>query len=64
MVINLSKGSTYTTSNTNSSMDLILVEYKEEETMHQMMEVIDLDKHASPPSNQAQDDAMRKHVFY
>jgi len=51
MVTNLSKGSLSITPNLNISMGSISVEFKEEETMHQLMEEMDLVKQESQPSN-------------
>jgi len=41
------------------------IEYlKEEETIHQMMEDVDLGIQESHPTNIGQDEAMNKHIFH
>jgi hypothetical protein len=64
MVFNLGKGSFSTTSNLNMSVESILEEFKEKETVHQLMKDMDLDKHASLLINLVQDEVISKHMFH
>ena len=61
-VRNINKGSLSSTSNLNISMGSFPMEFRVEETMHQLVKNMNMDKHESHPSNQAQDDVMSKHV--
>jgi hypothetical protein len=64
MVCNLSKGSHSTASNYRMSVNLAQEDLKEEDTVHQMMEDMDLGNQDSHPTNIGQDEAINKHVFH
>jgi hypothetical protein len=64
MVCNLNKGSQSVASNFRMSMNYVPDEPKEEETIHQMLEDMDLGNQESQPTNIGQDEAHNKHVFY
>lgn len=42
----------------------VQVELKEEDTVHQMLEDMDLEKQNSLPSNHGQEEAISRHVFW
>jgi hypothetical protein len=64
MVCNLSKGSHSAASNYRMSVNLTPDDLKEEETIHQMIEDMDLGNQESHPTNIGQDEALSKHVFH
>lgn len=63
MVCNLSKGSHAAASNYRMSVNSSLDDLKEEKTVHQMIEDMDLGNQESHPTNIGQDEALNKHVF-
>lgn len=64
MVGNLSKVSHSTASNYRMSVNSAQEDLKEEDTVHQMMENMDLGNQDSHPTNIGQDEAISKHVFH
>lgn len=64
MVCNLNKGSQSTASNFRMSVKFVPDKPKKEETVHQMLEDMDLDNQDSQPTNIGQDEVCSKRVFY
>jgi len=63
MVINLSKDSNFITSNHMMSTNYIQANLKEEDTIHERMEDMDLGNHNALPSNLKQEEANSHQVF-
>lgn len=64
MVCNLNKSSQSAASNFRMSVKSVPDEPKEEETVHQMLEDMDMGNQGSQPTNIGQDEVRSKDVFY
>lgn len=64
MVCNLNKGSQSAAFNFKMSVNSVPDDPKEEETIHQILEDMDLGNQASQHTNIIQDEAHNKHVFH
>jgi hypothetical protein len=64
MVINLSKGSHFVASNYETSTNSVKADFKEEDTVHQVMEDMDLGNQNSLPSIIGLEEANSHHVFH
>lgn len=64
LVLNLSKGSQSAASNYRMSTNSVHTELKEDDTVHQMLEDMDIGNQESHPTNLGLEEADSYHVFH